>query len=322
MKIEMGESLMLSWAKHIKHCQIATSNWKYSKVWDKHNTEEICDLINKINSQFSSDVFGKTTPEQLIAQAETDVLGIEIDNNSVKNIYAIEVAFHENGLHYNKNSKENNLNNITKKFLRSALVLYSVFNTKQGNIIFASPKVNPKDEKVLLERTNQIEEFMKSLGFDFKFSFICNQNFYEQIFLPIKQNYKQISDTGELFVRSLQMVMLFDENSKSIRSPITIQYTAKKPITTTTNTKPSQKLDMLLKAIGKGTFEACYDVIAKNYNSDREAIKRAIDKYGFETTGKHYEINSVNTKTNNSCTIFKLGMEKEALEICKNRKNI
>jgi len=30
MKIEMGESLLYSWLRHVKECQIAQTNWKVS----------------------------------------------------------------------------------------------------------------------------------------------------------------------------------------------------------------------------------------------------------------------------------------------------
>ena len=35
MKIEMGESLMRSWLRHVKGCQLAELNWKPSSGWDK-----------------------------------------------------------------------------------------------------------------------------------------------------------------------------------------------------------------------------------------------------------------------------------------------
>ena len=218
MKIEMGESLMLSWLKHIKNCQIATLNWKCSKEWNFYNKEEIQDLLQKINIKFSNDIFGKSKPEQIISQTELDALGFNIDGDIIKNIYTVDVAFHENGLHYNSDGKNNNLNKITAKFLRTALVLYSIFNTKTGNITFATPKVQPKDKNGLIERTKEIEDFMKSLGFDFKFSFICNEDFYEQIFIPIQQASKDESDTAELFMRCLQMINLFDNNTNKNNS--------------------------------------------------------------------------------------------------------
>lgn len=33
MKIEVGESLLLSWLQHIKECQIVQTNWKASNKW-------------------------------------------------------------------------------------------------------------------------------------------------------------------------------------------------------------------------------------------------------------------------------------------------
>ena len=60
MKIEMGESLMLSWARHVKHCQIATLNWKPSRFWQSHNYDKLESLINDMKATFSSDVFGNT----------------------------------------------------------------------------------------------------------------------------------------------------------------------------------------------------------------------------------------------------------------------
>lgn len=212
MKIEIGENLMLSWVKHVKGCQIATLNWKLASSWELYNDAEIESLVSKINNKFASDVFGKAKDaKQIMSQAELDVLGLNVENNHVKDFYAIDVAFHENGLLY-----KDNINKITEKLLRAALVLYSVFNTKTGNIVFASPKVQPKDVISLSARTKEIEDFMSGLGFKFKFYFICNQDFYEDILLPVKSKISEIKDTSELFVRSLQMLALFKNETAPV----------------------------------------------------------------------------------------------------------
>lgn len=39
MKIEMGESLAISWLKHIKKCAIVQTNWKQSFEWEEHDYE-------------------------------------------------------------------------------------------------------------------------------------------------------------------------------------------------------------------------------------------------------------------------------------------
>lgn len=39
MKIEMGESLLLSWLRHIKECQLVQTNWKPSAKWEFKNKD-------------------------------------------------------------------------------------------------------------------------------------------------------------------------------------------------------------------------------------------------------------------------------------------
>lgn len=72
-----------------------------------------------------------------------------------------------------------------------------------------------------------------------------------------------------------------------------------------------------LQTAGKGTFKACYDVVAKNYlKADKSNIDEAIEKYG-KSTGYIYEERSIITKRNASCAIFREGMQREALALCK-----
>lgn len=44
MKIEMGESLLCSYLKHVKGCQIVQTNFKVSPSWTMHN-QEIADKV-------------------------------------------------------------------------------------------------------------------------------------------------------------------------------------------------------------------------------------------------------------------------------------
>ena len=41
MKIEMGESLLYSWLRHVKECQIVQTNWKISPQWELKNRDQI-----------------------------------------------------------------------------------------------------------------------------------------------------------------------------------------------------------------------------------------------------------------------------------------
>jgi hypothetical protein len=48
MKIEIGESLALSYLKHVKKCVIYQNNWKISSKWDKPENDMAEDIFHKI----------------------------------------------------------------------------------------------------------------------------------------------------------------------------------------------------------------------------------------------------------------------------------
>lgn len=56
MEIEIGESLCLSYLKHVKKCVIYQTNWKLSSWWlqelgKKSPAEELYDELKKISEQ-------------------------------------------------------------------------------------------------------------------------------------------------------------------------------------------------------------------------------------------------------------------------------
>ena len=109
MKIEMGESLMISWLRHKQQCRNVQLNWKASPKWDLKNKDEAVTLFEKMNKEFC--VFeGKF--DQTIKQAEIDVLGIAYEDTALK-YYAVDIAYHEQGLQYG--TKDENSKRISKK---------------------------------------------------------------------------------------------------------------------------------------------------------------------------------------------------------------
>ncbi len=83
MKIEMGESLLYSWLRHVKECQIVQLNWKVSPKWDLQKEDKLIEIMETTNSYFESNygyqIYKNNSLNQLLAQAEVDVLGISID---------------------------------------------------------------------------------------------------------------------------------------------------------------------------------------------------------------------------------------------------
>lgn len=110
MKIEIGESLALSYLKHVKKCVFYQTNWKSSSQWKMFNEgivanifskiknieDEIEDEIEEFNNIFRSDI------DQTLKQAEIDVLGIDQNGK----IYAMDIAYHEKGLNYKGRRKQ------------------------------------------------------------------------------------------------------------------------------------------------------------------------------------------------------------------------
>ena len=201
MKIEIGESAIYSWLRHIKNCKIVQTNWKRSPLWDIFNEPQAENLFLSINQEFP-EVFKKSSLKQLLKQGEIDVLGVEFSKEK-SSFYAVEVAFHEAGLHY-----KDSIHNVIKKMLRSALILYTQFNTKYGEIIFATPKISRQVQEELQEAVAKIQKFMKQKGFFFHFSLIFQSDFQQQILLPLLQKAQYIADTSELFMRSYQLFSL------------------------------------------------------------------------------------------------------------------
>jgi hypothetical protein len=74
MKIEIGESLMLSWLRHAKNCQLVQLNWKPSvNSWELYNEAEL-DIIMKetqdlFKVKYGLDLFkGNSSCSQLLQQ--------------------------------------------------------------------------------------------------------------------------------------------------------------------------------------------------------------------------------------------------------------
>jgi len=219
MKIEMGESLMLSWLRHAKNCQIVQLNWKPSTTsWELHNENDLEIIIEKTSdffrNQFNLDVFKSNTYSQLLKQAEIDALGLEFNNEQVENIYGIDIAFHENGLNY-RGGKDEIIARVIKKMIRTAMIIYGYFNFKKGQIIFASPKINNSTYVPLEKCVDALNDFIEKMGFQFMFRLYGNEKFKEKIFMPVINLSSSIADTSELFMRSIQMYNLFKEDKTS-----------------------------------------------------------------------------------------------------------
>lgn len=203
MKIEIGESLVYSYLRHVKGCWLVQTNWKASAKWDKGRTDAELEMdFESVRDRFDLDgsVFGGTKGVgQLLQQAEIDVVGMVLDGD----IYALEVAFHEGGLDYGGEIETKN--RVLKKLLRAYMVLKAYHESDtRFHIYFASPKVNARVQATL-------EGVLGELRFEFPevdWDIITNEDFSDRMVRDTLESAEATSDSTELFVRSVKLLEL------------------------------------------------------------------------------------------------------------------
>lgn len=215
MKIEIGESLLLSWLRHAKNCQLVQTNWKPSvSSWRFENEEAIKKLMDESKqhfiAQYGYEIYKANSLEQLIQQAEVDVLGICYSGGGPQ-IYGIDVAFHEAGLNYG--AKDVTIMRVIKKCLRTVMCIYGYFGFTHGEIVFASPKIHNSIMEGLMPCLKDAKELLKQNGLDYEIRVIANQDFQDKILQPVLTATELVADTSELFMRSIQMYNLFAKKS-------------------------------------------------------------------------------------------------------------
>lgn len=205
MKIEIAENLIYSYLKHVEGCRIVQTNWKTSNQWKitEYEEKQSRELFEKINnSSLFQGIFKNNSFDQLIKQAEIDVIGV---NTTEKSIFGIDVAFHAAGLNYG--STEETALRILKKIFRTVFIMQTYFSHfDKFNSFFVTPKVNPSTEKPI---RNLIEEANNLIGDDMiSIDFIANESFYSSIVDSTIKNIDDDNDTSELFLRSIKLLQL------------------------------------------------------------------------------------------------------------------
>ncbi|BCG58410.1 hypothetical protein PUR_18350 [Paenibacillus sp. URB8-2] len=204
------------------------------KSWESYNDAVVESMMKDSDQYFkgkySLDLFKQNSSySQLLQQAEIDALGMEVGGaNVVQNIYGIDVAFHENGLNYGS-KKEETISRVLKKMIRTAMAIHGYFNLNTGNIIFAAPKISAAIREPLQLYISELQELFHGKGLNFRFELLCNADFKEKIFNVVTTLSNSVSDTSELFMRSIQMYNLFVDDKQAMSLPKTATKTKKLP---------------------------------------------------------------------------------------------
>lgn len=216
MKIEIGESLIYSWLRHVNGCQLVQTNWKASPRWDLLHEEELLKILNSVDSmlkeKYGYAVFKRNASlMQVLQQTECDLVGINVDENK---IYVVESAFHENGLNYG--GFGDTVQKVLAKCVRNALCIYGYLDSiKNVDVLFVSPKAG----KSLMDRlgpcVQDVQDLMKQLGYKkIQFRVIVNDEFQNEVLNKVLVISGDVNDTNELFVRSYHMLMTGDSGSR------------------------------------------------------------------------------------------------------------
>ncbi len=242
MKIEMAESLFYSWLRHVKECLIAQNNWKASPVWELKRVTELQTLLDDVRTQFESEfhqkIFDfrvKKDPKkdfekkfyQTIKQGECDAVGMALCEGKPV-YYAVDVAFHENGLNYHGKGGNVSGRKVVEKCVRTALCLYGYFEAEEAEIVFASPLIQGKVYGPLPSRIDFLNDFFHKAGLNYTFRLICNDAFFTEVIDPIRIVSGKVHDTAELFMRAYQLLAMFRQNSLR---PVNAKGTGKKGTT-------------------------------------------------------------------------------------------
>lgn len=220
MKIEMAESLFYSWLRHVKECQIVQTNWKVSPQWELKDQSTIDSFMKMADTHFHNkfgyDIFKQNVSlSQILQQGECDTLGMAIQDGTIR-IHAIDVAFHENGLNYG--SREVTVMKVIAKTLRTAMCLWGYLEYDEGEIVFASPKINPAVLNDLEPCFSDVNNLFSTKGLRLKARIIANDDFYNVVMQPILMVSDGIADTSELFMRSFQLLHMFSNSEISKQS--------------------------------------------------------------------------------------------------------
>jgi hypothetical protein len=211
MKIEIGESLILSWLRHVQGCPIAQTNWKPSPAWSIRREAGLVSDFERMREvaqqRLGFEIFKQSGFQQFIRQAEIDVLGLRFDDAGAAAV-AVDSAFHEAGVNYGDLGET--VGRILKKMIRTAFVLEAYFDLAQDDVIFATPKMHNAVRDALQHCWPDLQSILADCGSlsgqRLHLRIVTNGDFVEQIIQPVLDRMDDVADTSELFLRAQQLV--------------------------------------------------------------------------------------------------------------------
>jgi hypothetical protein len=211
MKIEIGESLIFSWLRHVLACPIAQANWKPSPTWPIRRELALASDFERIREiaaqRLGFEIFKRSSFQQFLRQAEIDVLGLRFGDAGLSAI-AVDSAFHENGVQYG--DLKETVGRILKKMIRTTFALDAYFDLDQADVVFATPKMHNAVRDALQGCWPELQSVLADCGSlsaeRLQLRIVTNGDFVEEIIQPVLDQMDHVADTSELFLRAQQLV--------------------------------------------------------------------------------------------------------------------
>lgn len=278
MKLEIAESLIYSYLKHAEGCRIVQTNWRTSGKWiiTEYETERARLLFNKISeSEIFIGIFKNSSFDQLIKQAEIDVLGI---NTAEDTIYGIDIAFHSSGINYGSNNET--AFRIIKKIFRTIFIMQTFFDENEKfKSYFVTPKVNPATKYLIDDLIVKAREIIDDENISIEF--ISNEQFYTEIVDSCLENIDEEHDTSELFSRAVKLLKL-DNRKRNVDKEVTV-----KPIISRVQSNKKTINGMKIGQFVQYSFRKAYE---QNLISDAEINNLQNHDYSKRTFNSNFEV--------------------------------
>ena len=224
MKVEIAESLVLSWLRHVQGCTVTQLSWKPSPSWQLSNEHVLRQEFERIRTlaidTIGVPIFRQGEFAQFVRQAEIDVLGVRFPHGSATaQVIAVDSAFHEGGLNYG--SADETVGRVLKKLLRAALAIEGYLKVGEAQVVFATPKVAEPIRTAIERHLADLEVVFAdraSAGPRLRFRLIANGDFSDEILQPVLAVAGDVADTSELFLRAQQLTALCERPTRSQRA--------------------------------------------------------------------------------------------------------
>ena len=234
MKIEICQSLIFSWLRHVQGCVVTQTSWKPSPTWGVARECELTEAFEAIrsfaNQHIGVQIFKNGDFDQFIRQAEIDVLGVRGEQDAGgPGVIAVDSAFHEYGLQYG--NADETIGRVLKKLIRAAFAIEAYLDVADASIVFATPKmaeaVRGDIQRHLATLELRLAEQRSSAIPRLRFRIIANADFSNNILAPVLEQRDAVADTSELFMRAQQLMRLCHIDQRNHSFPAAIDPVAR-----------------------------------------------------------------------------------------------